>query len=83
MLGRVCKLQSLNKPYRMLITYLQKMCQSQKFIMSAKHSKTNISQKPTCLAEDQSSVIEASYITVHSYDILVINTRPRLRLGLV
>jgi len=25
--------------------------------------------------------IEASYITVHSYDILVINTRPWLRLG--
>ena len=52
-------------------------------VCSTKHVFVNYCNKGSQVTQLGSHGIEASYITVHSYDILVINTRPRLRLGLV
>ena len=52
-------------------------------VCSSKHTFVNYYNKGSQVTQVGIHGIEASYITVHSYDILVINTRPRLRLGLV
>ena len=46
-------------------------------VCSTKHVLVNYCNKGSQVTQVGSHGIEASYITVHSYDILVINTRPR------
>ena len=52
-------------------------------VCSTKHMFVNYCNKGSQVTQVDSHGIEASYITVHSYDILVINTHPRLHLELV
>ena len=52
-------------------------------VCSTKHVFVNYCSKGPQVTRVGSHGIEASFITVHSYDILVINTRPRLYLGLM